>query len=306
MNVDLSLSKFLNNQNQYCYNVYELIYNIINFWKQYKECITLFYKKNFENSNVIFDISMLTNQKIIIHSATSSWRFKINIKKFELFEFKEFIKNLKRQINIYAFVIVNVNMITKRFKSSKISKNYWYLKKLFDNEKATVLFEQNHRNYIIDLMKITKPSYILLYNLSQKKLATLWHYLNNVLNKNWIKLSMSFVDVSIFFLFKKSEELRLCVNYKSLNTIIIKNCHFLSPITKTLNRFYEVKRFITLNLKNVYHRIRIKKMTNEKRRFARVINILNIRVCYLNWQMHRLLFKSILIKRWRNSLTLFV
>ena len=30
MNIDLWLSKFLNNQNEYCYNVYELIYNILN------------------------------------------------------------------------------------------------------------------------------------------------------------------------------------------------------------------------------------------------------------------------------------
>ena len=66
MNVDLSLSRFLNDQSQYCYNVYELIYNIINFWKQHKECITLFYEVDFENSNIIFDILMLTNQNIII------------------------------------------------------------------------------------------------------------------------------------------------------------------------------------------------------------------------------------------------
>ena len=73
---------------------------------------------------------------------------------------------------------------------------------------------------------------------------------------------MSLVDILILFVFKKSVELRLCVNYKDLNTIIIKNRHFLSLITKTLNRLCEVKRFIKLNLKNVYHRIRIKK--NDK------------------------------------------
>ena len=59
--VDLSLSRFLNDQNRYYYNVYELIYNIINFWKQHKECIILFYEIDFESSNIIFDISMLTN-----------------------------------------------------------------------------------------------------------------------------------------------------------------------------------------------------------------------------------------------------
>ena len=70
---------------------------------------------------------------------------------------------------------------------------------------------------------------------------------------------MSFVDVSTLFVFKKDERLFLYVNYKILNAIIIKNCHFLSFITKTLNRLCEVKRFIKLNPKNIYHRIRIKK-----------------------------------------------
>ena len=61
MIIDLSLPKFLKIQNEYCYNVYKLIYNIINLWKQNNECITLFYKINFEDSNVIFDILMLTD-----------------------------------------------------------------------------------------------------------------------------------------------------------------------------------------------------------------------------------------------------
>ena len=70
---------------------------------------------------------------------------------------------------------------------------------------------------------------------------------------------MSFVDTLILFVFKKGEELRLCVDYKNINAIIIKNRHFLSLITKTLNRLYKVKRFTKLSLKNAYHRIRIKK-----------------------------------------------
>ena len=62
-------------------------------------------------------------------------------------------------------------MTTINFKLFKISKDYLYLKKLFDNEKARVLFEQNQKNHTIDLMKNTKLSYMSLYNLFQKKLA---------------------------------------------------------------------------------------------------------------------------------------
>ena len=71
-----------------------------------------------------------------------------------------------------------------KFKLFEISKNYLYLKKLFDNEKVKVLLEQNQKNYAINLMKNTKLLYILLYNLFQKELMELRRYLNNILNKS--------------------------------------------------------------------------------------------------------------------------
>ena len=75
-------------------------------------------------------------------------------------------------------------MLTIKFKSFKISKNYLYLKELFDNEKAKVRSEQNQENHVIDLMKNIGSSYMLLYNLFQKKLTELRRYLNNALNKD--------------------------------------------------------------------------------------------------------------------------
>ena len=42
-------------------------------------------------------------------------------------------------------------------------KNY---KKFFDNEKIKMLSEQHNENYVIDLMKDKKSSFMLLYNLT--------------------------------------------------------------------------------------------------------------------------------------------
>ena len=57
---------------------------------------------------------------------------------------------------------------------------------------------------------------------------------------------------------KKNNELRLYIDYRDLNAIIIKNRHSLSLISETLNRLYELKIFTKLNLKNVYYKLRIK------------------------------------------------
>ena len=58
---------------------------------------------------------------------------------------------------------------------------------------------------------------------------------------------------------KKNNNLYLYINYYKLNKIIIKNCHFLPLITKILNKLYNIKKFIKLNLKNTYYYIYIKK-----------------------------------------------
>ena len=202
---------------------------------------------------------MLTNQKIIVHSTTLNWRFEININKFEISKSKQFAKILQKQFIIYAFVVADIIMTLKNeSKSSELSEDYLYLKKIFDNELTKMLSEQNYKNHAIDLVENKKLSYMSLYNLFQIELMKFRRYLNNTLIKRWIKFSISFASVLIFFVFKKDEKLRLCVNYKDLNAIIIKNRHSLSLIIKTLNRLYDVKRFTKLNLKNVYHRIRIK------------------------------------------------
>ena len=95
---------------------------------------------------------------------------------------------MKRQVNIYVLVVVDVNMTIKNFKSFEILKDYLYLKKLSNIEKAEILSEQNQRNHVIDLMKNTESSYILLYNLFQKKLVKLRRYLNDVL----IRIELNF------------------------------------------------------------------------------------------------------------------
>ncbi len=96
-----------------------------------------------------------------------------------------------------------------------------------------------------------------MYNLSNTELATLRQYLNNVLAKEWIKHFVSSTDPSILFILKKNNSLHLCMNYQDLNKITVKNRHSLSLISETLDRLSRIKQFIKLDLKNVYHRLRI-------------------------------------------------
>ena len=76
---------------------------------------------------------------------------------------------------------------------------------------------------------------------------------------NRIREFFNFVETSMLFIFKKNNNLRLCVNYWNLNTVIIKNkCSFFL-IEKMFNRLMSVVYFTKFDFKNVYHRIRIRK-----------------------------------------------
>ena len=130
-----------------------------------------------------------------------------------------------------------------------------------------MLFEQHDEGHAIDLIKNKKSSFMFLYNLAQNELAKLRRYIDDVLIKEWIKHFVSSTRISILFVFKKNEEFRLCVDYKNLNVVIVKNRHSLSLIMKTLNRLNDFKRFTKLDFKNVYHRIRIKRDDKWKTTF---------------------------------------
>ena len=98
----------------------------------------------------------------------------------------------------------------------------------------------------------------LIYALFEKKLKILRKYLNENLKKKFIRKSQSSTKYSILFVSKKDEILRLCVNYRKLNEIIIKNRYSLSNINELQNRLLKTIYFIKFNLRRAYNLIRMK------------------------------------------------
>jgi hypothetical protein len=84
-------------------------------------------------------------------------------------------------------------------------------------------------------------------------------YFDEFLIKEFIVSSFSSTKVSILFVKKSKNDLRLCVNYKKLNAITIKNRYSIFLMNQLLNRFSDVKKFIKLNIQTTYNFIRIKK-----------------------------------------------
>ena len=97
------------------------------------------------------------------------------------------------------------------------------------------LLENKSHNYLINLEPDTTILYKSLYNLSETELITLQDYIDTNLLNNFIKSFKSSVRALILFIKKKDNTLRLYVNYRDLNLVIIKNHYLLSLIDESLN-----------------------------------------------------------------------
>ncbi len=185
----------------------------------------------------------------------------------------DFAKKINHHDFIYVVIIQSYKFDTK-IKISAVStfvenvddsaKKMFLEFKNFDdvfslkNEKILASRKKNV-DHAIKLKNDKQSSYESLYNLFNFELKTLRLYLDDALTRDIIKHSINSIEASVFFVFKKNEKLRLCVDYRNLNKIIRKNRHSLSLIIQMLNQLKDCRFFIKIDLTDAYNRIRIKK-----------------------------------------------
>ena len=94
--------------------------------------------------------------------------------------------------------------------------------------------------------------------MSETELKVLRQYLYDNLAKGWIQPSKSPAGAPILFVAKKDSSLRLCVDYRGLNDVTVKNRYPLPLISETIDRVSRAKVYTKLDLRDAYYRIRIK------------------------------------------------
>jgi len=283
LNVDLSRFIWINDQSVYCYDVYKMCYRLRDSWDIEKKDISIFYAIDKKESFLILSMSSMQFKRIQINMIARTWCFNVNEHAFELFFAQAFAKALQDESTVYALVMINVveesiiehqmkvinnvmSCITNALETQTLLVELKEYENVFLIESINKLLLYENHDHAIEIT--AKSSYKSLYNLLNIKLATLRQYLNDILAKEWIKHFVSLTDAFILFILKKNNSLHLCMNYQDLNKITVKNHHSLSLISETLNRLSKIKQFIKLNLKNVYHHLRIQHEDKWKTTFC--------------------------------------
>jgi hypothetical protein len=150
--------------------------------------------------------------------------------------------------------------------SQKIFEKYKDFANVFDKMKANELSKHDSQNHEINT-KNKMSSLKSIYNSFVIEFEIFKKYLDEFLIKEFIVSSFSSTKISILFVKKSRNDLRLCVNYKKLNVITIKNRYSIFLMNQLLNRLNDVKRFTKLNIQTTYNFIRIKKKNEWKTAF---------------------------------------
>ena len=104
--------------------------------------------------------------------------------------------------------------------------NYPILKEyadVFPKDLPSELLPKRTVDHRIELSENKPPSIQPIYRMSPKELETLREELDDLLKKNHIQPSKSPFGAPVIFVRKKDGSLRLCVDYRALNKITIKN-----------------------------------------------------------------------------------
>ena len=150
-------------------------------------------------------------------------------------------------------------MIAKKA-SIKVLAKYLDFADVFSPDLASELSKYTKiNNHAIELVKSQQPLYRPIYSLGPVKLEILKAYIETNLANGFIRPSKSPAGAPILFDRKSDGSLRLCVDYRGLNNLTIKNRYPLPLIGESLNRLGRAKQFTQLDLTSAYHRMRIRK-----------------------------------------------
>jgi hypothetical protein len=138
-----------------------------------------------------------------------------------------------------------------------IPKEYHEFLGVFASKESTKPPPYRHQDHRIPLQSGMTPPYEPLCPLSEDKMHALQDYIDTNEKRGWIRTSTSLASAPIHFVQKKYGSLWLCVDYRRLNDITIKDPMPLPLIGESLDLLANATIYTKLDINDVYHNLRI-------------------------------------------------
>ncbi|HVX00319.1 MAG TPA: reverse transcriptase domain-containing protein, partial [Candidatus Babeliaceae bacterium] len=109
----------------------------------------------------------------------------------------------------------------------------------------------------IELIPGSQSVYRAMFRMSPGELDEMKKQLDDLLAKGFIRPSMSPFGAPVLFVKKKDGGLRMCIDYRGLNAITVKNRYPLPRVDELFDRLKGAQYFSKLDLRSGYHQVRI-------------------------------------------------
>ncbi|KAL5855345.1 hypothetical protein ACOSQ4_005147 [Xanthoceras sorbifolium] len=121
--------------------------------------------------------------------------------------------------------------------------------------------------FVIDVIPGTAPVSIAPYRMAPAELKELKLQLQKLLDKGFIRPSVSPWGAPVLFVKKKDGSMRLCIDYRQLNKLTIKNKYMLPRIDDLFDQLRGATVFSKIDLRSGYHQLRVKDSDIQKTAF---------------------------------------
>ena len=119
----------------------------------------------------------------------------------------------------------------------------------------------------IEIIPGSSPPSKPTFRMSPKELDELKKQLKELLDHGFIRPSKSPYGAPVLFVKKKDGSMRMCVDYRALNKITVKNKYPLPRVDELFDRLRGAKYFSKIDLRSGYHQVRIDEQDVHKTAF---------------------------------------
>ena len=119
----------------------------------------------------------------------------------------------------------------------------------------------------IDLLTDTQSISIPPYRMAPAELKELKEQLKDLLDKGFIRPSVSPWGAPVLFVRKKDGSLRMCIDYRQLNKVTIKNKYPLPRIDDLFDQLQGASYFSKIDLRSGYHQLKVRECDIPKTAF---------------------------------------
>ena len=196
--------------------------------------------------------------------------------------------------------------LVKGSEDSELPVCYREFLDVFSAGKADILPEHRKFDCEIELKSPELvPPFRPIYNLSEVDRIELRQYIDEMLAKGFIRPSKSPAGAGVFFVPKKDKTKRLCVDYRGLNELTVRNSFPLPLISDLIDRLRFAKVFTKIDLRGAYNLVRIKPGDEWKTAFRYVFGQFEYTVMPFGLANAPAIFQSMMTQIFRDSLDVY-